>query len=54
MATPVTLQDAIQKLETMYPDRFPRQFLSEYEQGVRTGALEVIDHLRLLRDGPLQ
>jgi hypothetical protein len=51
MVDPVNLDVAIRKLETMYPDRFPRAPLSDYEQGHRAGALEVIEHLKVFRDG---
>jgi hypothetical protein len=54
MAEPYTLDMAVRRLEVMYPDRAPRTRLSDFEQGVMVGALEVIDRLRQFRDGPPQ
>ena len=52
MVNPFNLDMAVKRLETMYPDKAQRTRLSDFEQGVLVGALEVIDHLRKLRDGP--
>jgi len=54
MVNPYTLDMAVKRLETMYPDKAPRTRLSDFEQGVMVGAMEVIDHLRKFRDGPPQ
>lgn len=47
---PFISKEIIEFLTKSYPETFPRQELSAWEMGVRTGQLRVIDHLRYIHE----
>lgn len=42
----MNLQDLIKELEKIVPDKFPRENIQGYEQGVIAGKLAIIDYLK--------